>query len=626
MRIIGWEASDKDVVAEREVERRMMRRVMRGGTMRKANLAFAVALSLVLSACGSDAGEFPVAEEKLTVVQAGIAASDSAGAKSSAEYDKEESVYVKASASGEVREITVETRLKCTGSGPLEDYTILTDIKNTEGDEEFTAAEDGRLTWENHGADIQYEGKTAAQLPVTLKISYELDGKSVTPEELAGKSGRLRMRFDYENHVKEKIVVKDEEVEVCVPFVAFSMALLSEDHFSNIEVKNGKLLSMGEEKIAAGYAYPGLADSLHLDQYEETDEIEIPDYVEITADVTDFELEFTATVISPGTFEDMDMEGLDDVEDLIDSMDELQDASDELVDGTGELVDGADTFKDGLEEYVDAVGSVKEGTAAIEQGLHTLNKNKKSLLTGAESLQAGLEALNAAVSGKTPGGDTSGGDASGGDASDGNTPGEGGSGDGSGGDSGAGTAADLNAVVADMNARLTELEASVSSGDAQAQEAIAALKADMAVLSAYMGALSESAGAMTGYADLIAQLAEGSAQLTEGVKSFNTGVGKLYEGSQDLNEGVGELKDAGTELKDGYDELYDGMDSLQDGVKEFDEEGIQEITDLADEDLQDVVNRFRAVQEADGRYINFGGILPGKTGSVRFIIETEEIK
>lgn len=617
---------------------RMKRSVMRRGT---ANLAFAVALSLALSACGSDAGEFSVAEEKLTVVQPGSAASDSAGVKSSAEYDKEESVYVKASASGEVQEITVETRLKCTGSSPLEDYTILTDIKNTEGDEEFTAAEDGRLTWENHGADIQYEGKAAAQLPVTLKISYELDGKSVKPEELAGKSGRLRMRFDYENHVKEKIMVKDEEVEVCVPFVAFSMALLPEDHFSNIQIKNGKLLSMGEEKIVLGYVYPGLADSLHLDQYEETDEIEIPDYVEITADVTDFELEFTATVISPGTFEDMDMEGLDDVEDLIDSMEELQNASDELVEGTGELVSGGDTFREGLQEYLDAVGSVKEGTAAMEQGLHTLNKSKKSLLTGAESLQAGLEALNAAVSGKTPGGDTSGGntsggdtsggdasggDTSGGDASGGDAPGEGGLGDGSRGDSQAETTVDLNAVLSNMNARLAELETVVSSGDTQAQEAIAALKGDMAVLGAYMEALGESAGAVAGYADLIAQLAEGSAQLTKGVKTFNQGVGKLYEGAQDLNEGVGELKDAGTDLKDGYSELHDGMGSLEDGVREFDEEGIQKLTDLADEELRDVVNRFRAVQEADGRYINFGGILPGKTGSVRFIIETEEIK
>lgn len=601
---------------------------LRGGTMRKANVAFAVALSLVLSACGSDAGESSVAEEKLTVVQAGIAVSDGAEGRSSAEYDKEESVYVKASASGEVREITVETRLKCTGSSPLEDYTILTDIKNTEGDEEFTAGEDGRLTWENHGADIQYEGKTEAELPVTLKISYELDGKSVTPGELAGRSGRLRMRFDYENHVKENITVRDEELEVCVPFVAFSMAFLPEDHFSDIEIKNGKLLSMGEEKIALGYAYPGLADSLHLDQYEETDEIEIPDYVEITAEVTDFELEFTATVISPGTFEDMDMEGLDDVDELIDSMGELQDASDELVDGTGELADGADTFRDGLGEYVDAVGTVKEGTAAIEQGLHTLNKNKKSLLTGAESLQAGLEALQAAVSGGAGGdeasGDPSGGDAPEGDVSGGDSPGEG---DGAGeGDSAEETTSDLNAVLADMNARLTVLEESVSGGDTQAQEAITALKKDMAVLSAYAEALGESAGAAATYEDLIAQLAEGSAQLAEGVKAFNTGIGKLYEGSQDLNEGVGELKDAGTELKDGYDELYDGMNSLKDGVKEFDEEGIQELTDLADEDLQEVVNRFRAVQEADGRYINFGGILPGKTGSVRFIIETEEIK
>ena len=61
-------------------------------------------------------------------------------------------------------------------------------------------------------------------------------------------------------------------------------------------------------------------------------------------------------------------------------------------------------------------------------------------------------------------------------------------------------------------------------------------------------------------------------------------------------------------------------------TEEFDEEGIQKLADLAGEDLQNLVDRIRALKEADGRYINFGGILPGKTGSVRFIIETDEIK
>lgn len=93
-----------------------------------------------------------------------------------------------------------------------------------------------------------------------------------------------------------------------------------------------------------------------------------------------------------------------------------------------------------------------------------------------------------------------------------------------------------------------------------------------------------------------------------------------------MNEGVGELKDAGAELRDGYNELSEGIETLEDGIKTFDREGIQELSDLADEDIREMIKRFRAVREADGRYQNYGGILPGRTGSVCFIIETEEIK
>ena len=105
--------------------------------------------------------------------------------------DKEETVYIKAGADGEIREVTVETVLRYRGTdGTIVDRTKLTDIKNTEGDEEFTQGRDGSLIWEDHGEDIHYEGKSKDKLPVGVKISYTLNGKSIRPEALAGKSGR----------------------------------------------------------------------------------------------------------------------------------------------------------------------------------------------------------------------------------------------------------------------------------------------------------------------------------------------------------------------------------------------------------------------------------------------------
>lgn len=526
---------------------------------------------------------------------------------SDAAQDKEETVEVEADATGKVKQITVETRLRHGQGATIEDYSILKDIQNTEGDEAYTLFGDGKLLWEDHGEDIYYEGTTDKALPVELSISYALDGKPIEPQQLAGKSGSLRMRFDYRNLTGETVQVGDEAIQTCIPFMAVSMVFLPEEVFSQVEVENGKLMEFGDERIAVGYAFPGLADSLRLQEFEKFKDVDIPEYVEITAEVTDFTLDFTATVISPECFADLDEEDLDDIDELVDDMDELRDASKELVDGTVELKDGVEEFGDYLVQYVDAIAAVKEGTAGIQQGVGVLRKNSKALVEGASGLQAGLEALQKSL------GETSGEAVE--EAEDGQEGQD---------------AADLVQILDDMEKRLEKLEQlEKESGvvDESAKRERDGLKEDIMMLrAAYTAMAGASSASMTQLKLAVDQLAQGSAQLTEGVQAFSDGIGKLYKGSEKLNSGVGELKEAGQELTDGYDELKDGVKEFRDGVKEFDEEGIQELADMAGKDLQGVANRLRAAKRADGRYTNFGGIAPGRTGKVQFVIETEKIE
>ena len=118
----------------------------------------------------------------------------------------------------------------------------------------------------------------------------------------------------------------------------------------------------------------------------------------------------------------------------------------------------------------------------------------------------------------------------------------------------------------------------------------------------------------------------GSKQLTSGIESFNSGLSKLYSGSKTLNAGASKLKTAGSSLEDGMKKLVKGMKSLKDGVDTFDEKGMDKLSDLAGDDLKDVILRVKALQKIDKNYKNFGGIADGKKGSVKFIIETEKIK
>ena len=113
---------------------------------------------------------------------------------------KEETVYVITDASGNKTKTVVSNWLKNPqGVKKLEDVSDLTDIENVKTDEGFTANGD-KLTWDTEGGDIYYKGYTDKALPVDVKVTYTLDGKEIKPEDLAGKSGKLTVRYDYTNN------------------------------------------------------------------------------------------------------------------------------------------------------------------------------------------------------------------------------------------------------------------------------------------------------------------------------------------------------------------------------------------------------------------------------------------
>ena len=120
------------------------------------------------------------------------------------DISKEETVYVNAAADGTPEDITVSDWLKNSASaGDLSDESDLKDIKNVKGDETFE--QDGsNLTWNTEDKDIYYQGTTNKDLPVSMEIKYYLDGVQVSPSDLGGKSGHLKIEVNYTNKVKNK--------------------------------------------------------------------------------------------------------------------------------------------------------------------------------------------------------------------------------------------------------------------------------------------------------------------------------------------------------------------------------------------------------------------------------------
>lgn len=315
---------------------------------------------------------------------------------------KNETVYVIADANGAAKKIIVSDWLKGVDTkGKVKDVSNLKDVKNVKGDETYTVNEDNAYEWAANGDDIYYQGTGTTELPVKLKLSYKLNGKTVSADEIAGKSGKVTIRIDYENTQKEKVKINGKTKEVNVPFLMLSGMILDDDKFKNVEVSNGKAINDGTRTIVAGFALPGMQDSLDIDK----DEMEIPDYVEITADTTDFELSTTMTVAMNDIFNDVDFSKVDDkVDELKDSLDELEDAAEQLVDGSSQLYDGIGTLLDksgtlieGIDKLYDGAEQVNSGAKKLDSGADGLSSGAKTLDDGASKLKNGASQLDSGL-------------------------------------------------------------------------------------------------------------------------------------------------------------------------------------------------------------------------------------
>lgn len=318
--------------------------------------------------------------------------------------DKDESVYLISDANGNVNKTIVVDHLKNKDKkDTLEDASNLSDIENVKGKEKFTQSGD-KLTWQAGGKDIYYQGTATAEPPVTQKVTYYLDGKEISPEDLAGKSGKVKIRFDYTNTTSYTETVNGEKQTVSVPFAAITGLVLG-DGFENIEVTNGKAEVSDSSSVVLGYALPGLKDSLGIKDKDLDGDVNIPEYMEMTADVENFSMPAAMTfVVNASDYvstDGIDTSDLDDmINDLKDASTQLQDGSKTLAEGTDTLADGLSTLQSKLGTFASGVGTLQsglkaytDGVSTLSGGLNTLGNSTGALVSGADKLNSGAGQL-----------------------------------------------------------------------------------------------------------------------------------------------------------------------------------------------------------------------------------------
>ena len=309
---------------------------------------------------------------------------------------KEETVYIMANADGSSSKVIVSDWIRNgEQADSITDVTGLADITEVKNGESYVKQSDGYV-WQAGGNDIYYQGTTDKQLPLTLTVTYTLDGRRMEPGDMEGKSGHVVMRYEFEVNEYETVEIGEAEEQICVPFTTVTGMVLDNNAFRNVEVSSGKVINDGDKTMVAGIAFPGMARNLDINEED------LPGYVEVEADVTDFSLKTTYCVAMNNLIRNLNLDDAGSMEELTDALDELTDAVDQLLEGSDKLYDGLVTLydksgelKEGVGELYDGAGKLKDGAKKLAEGTETLRDGSGNLLNGAEQLQAGLNQLAA---------------------------------------------------------------------------------------------------------------------------------------------------------------------------------------------------------------------------------------
>lgn len=268
------------------------------------------------------------------------------------------------------------------------------------------------------GNTTSTQENSSKEAPVTIKVTYYLDGSEISADKLAGKSGKVKIRFDYTNNEKKTIKVNGTNKEAYVPFTMISGMILDSEKFSNVEVTNGQITQVGDNYMVMGLSMPGLKDTLNLKFNDEQLDMDIPEYFEVSADVKDFELDMTMSAATSNILSDVDIDKLT-IDDLKSQLNTLQSAADQLTEGTGTLQDGTQTLADsipaltsgvnqlndgasqlksGIYAYTDGAAALAAGSGTLNDGIKTYTDGVTALATGSASLDAGLKTYTGYVS------------------------------------------------------------------------------------------------------------------------------------------------------------------------------------------------------------------------------------
>lgn len=603
--------------------------------------------------------------------------------KDDAKNKKEETVYSITDASGKTTSTIVSAWLQNnTKAKTIADKTVLSKVENVKGKQKYTTS-NGVNTWKANGKDIYYQGNSKTAAPVGVKVTYYLNDKQISAADLKGKSGNVKIHYEYSNTAKETVNGKS----VYVPFLMVTGMVMDNDVFSNVTIDNGKVISDGDRSVVVGYGLPGVKEDLGINN----DSVNLDSFT-VSASAKKFKLTNTLTYASSEVMNELDLSKVSSINSLSSAINQLSSSANQLQSGASALSDGIATLGSKIPALVSGVNQLDDGASQLVNGEQQLGAGLDTLYAkvtdattglpaasaGAAQLADGINQINAAVTAmngwnqvinKTLTGISTNMTAlskelNGASSMLGNLT----TGDGSlttmsaylsgladkiaatnpddakqlktysqilslesgiaGGLSSAlssSNANGYNAALLKLQAAVNTLQNEVNNGmQVSATQTLPSLSS---IASAISAATNTTDGKLYLGAKLLqSSLGNATTQLEGGVNQLSDGVAQLLDGTGKLKTGTSALKSGATTLTSGVAQLQSGSATLSAGMTKFNQEGIQKLVSIYNGDVKSLLSNMESVVKAGQAYNSFTGLSDNMNGSVKFVIETDSIE
>lgn len=305
--------------------------------------------------------------------------------------EKTETVYSVLNSDGSISDTIVSSWLHDEdGINNIKETLNLTDVKNIKSNEK--PSKDGNTyTWNAKGNDVYYEGTGTKQLPVSVKLRYELDGQEMSAKDMEGKSGHLKLTISFTNNYSEVKNINGKSIVIHPSYLAGGMLNMSTGNFTNVKCESGKIVNDGTNEMLAFANIPGLNETLKSAGLDKVNnQLGISDDVTVEADVNNFDL----GSIMVGMTNEIDLASelgeIGSVSELTDGINQLIEADDQLIDGSKQLYDGTTQLKEGIAPLSSAYPQIETLTNAFDQ----LHDGTTTLSTGLNQYTAGVDQLN----------------------------------------------------------------------------------------------------------------------------------------------------------------------------------------------------------------------------------------